>query len=175
MELATLQRQLLGLIKFNYQPSDDDDPYIRAVAQSEHLEVLREIVIWWRAYGLQRYCPLTSTLLKRRQLFDDAVRLFISKCDISPFIEKLGPTFLEEMSDYEDSLVASMAQFELALIKVKKGDPSEYLVAWQYEPYTLLNALLNDSPLDLESAAGQYQTIISHDLPQTFQVFMFEP
>lgn len=167
---ATQQRKLFGLTKGSYLVSEGDDPYICAVAQSEHLELVQEIVIWWRAYGLERYCPLTSAVLKRHELFDETVSTFTREQRISPFIEKLGTTFLEEMSGHEHSLIASVAQFELALIKVKQRDAAEYVVDWEYEPYTVLNSLINNLPLDEENTEDSYRTIVSGELPKLFLV-----
>ena len=39
MDIATLQRRLLGLIKHNELVATDDDPYLLMVEQSEHLKV----------------------------------------------------------------------------------------------------------------------------------------
>jgi hypothetical protein len=174
MELATLQRQLLGLIKFSYQVSEADDPYIRTIAQSSHLQMVREIVLWWRAYSVERYCFFTATLLKRLDCFDDAVLAFVSTHSLSPFIEKLGPAFLDAMSDHADPLVASLAQFEHALIKVKKGDLTRYVVAFDHEPYVLLNSLLTGDPFDRAGTAGRYQAIIAHDIPDLFEVLLIQ-
>jgi hypothetical protein len=170
MELAALQRQLLGLIKLSHQVSEDDDPYIRAVAESKHLEMVQEIIIWWRAYGLERYCVLTSTLLKRLDIFEDAVRFFIATRKLSPFIQKLGPSFLEAMADHDNPLVVSVAQFEHALIKVKLGEIEERTIDWPYEPNGVVKALLEGLPLVLETAAGCYRTVVSRRLPDLYYV-----
>lgn len=170
MELATLQGKLLGLIKSSYQITDDDDPYIKVVAQSEHLRMVREVVLWWRAFGVGRFCVLTSTLLKQQGMFDEAVSAFVRKRRISPFVEKLGPTFLDELSHHEDSLVASLAQFELALIKVKKGDPNDYVIDWEYDPNAVLGSILNGLPLDRERIQASYQTVVSRNVPDLFHI-----
>lgn len=170
MELATLQRQLLGLVKETYEISENDDPYIQIVARSENLRVVREIVASWRNYNLQSYCVFTSTLLIQRNKFDEAVKSFVNKRKHSPFIEQLGTEFLEELSSRENPLIASVAQFELALIKVKLGDPEEYIIDWEHEPYSVLNSIIQGLSLNEDSVRGSYRVIVSKNLPNFFRV-----
>jgi hypothetical protein len=170
MDLATLQRQLLGLIKFRYEASPADDPYIQAVAASDHLAMVREIVLWWRAYGVERYCVFTARLLKRQGLFDDAVLSFVQTRTLSPFIEKLGPAFLDHCSSHPDPLVATLARFELALIRVRRGDPAEYVIAWDRNPYPLLDSLLADGGVEADTTPGAYEATVAARLPDLFEV-----
>jgi hypothetical protein len=170
MDLATRQRQLLGLLKGTHYKSFDDEPYIKRIASSKNLKVTREIVVWWRLFALERYCILTSKLLKQRNLFEGLVQDFVSTQKISPFIEELGKAFLESFSEHEDSLIVSVAQFELALIKVKHGDPETYVIDWLSEPYSVLNNLLRDNQIGKENDKFCYQTIVSRELPNFFQV-----
>jgi hypothetical protein len=170
MTLATRQRQLLGLLKGNDDDSFESEPYIRAIAQSKNLEVTREIILWWRLSSLERYCVLTSQLLKQRKLFESLVQNWLSTHKISPFIEELGKAFLESLREHEDSLVASVAQFELALIKVKKGDSNTYVIDWFYEPYSVLNNLLRGEPVNEKKEQVFYQTLVSRKFLNLFQV-----
>lgn len=170
MDLAAHQRKLLGLIKSTYQGADDDDPYIRAVADSEHLRLVREIADWWRIFNLEQYCVLTSRLLKRKGLFEETVHAFSGKSGLSPYIERLGAGFLEEMSRHHDSLVASVARFELALIRIKRGDVGRYVVNWRHAPHIILDSLIRGSPYSEKEAEGLYQTVVSIDLPGLFQI-----
>jgi hypothetical protein len=170
MDLADQQRKLFRLIKDTYQATEDDEPYIRTVARSEQLSLVQEIVQWWRSYSLEQFCPLTSTLLKRQDRFEETVLSLIHRGRISPFIETLGTTFLAEMSTHEDAFVAAVAQFELALIKVKQGSEETFFVDWPYEPYTVLNSLLTNLPFEKEVARGSFRTVISTELPRYFEV-----
>lgn len=170
MDLTTHQRQLLSLIKSPNKVPDSDDPYIRTVAQSRHLEIMHEIIVFWKMVGLERLCILTSNILKRRNLFDQAVRTFVSTHDISPFIDRAGVQFLEEMSVHSDSLIASIAQFELAYIKIKRGDQGFHIIDWGYEPQAVLNSILLNLPLDETAICGSYQTIVSQSIPNSYQV-----
>ena len=69
--------------------------------------------------------------------------------NISPFRETQTPAFLEAMSDHPEPLVASVAQFELALRRVKQGDPGRYVISWSHgDPLPILNALAKDTPFE---------------------------
>src|SRR6266852_4308349 len=144
MDLATRQRKLLGLFKDTYEVRADDDTYIHRVAQSKHLEEARRNVLLWRIYVLERTCALTVTLLKRRNLLEETLNTFIARNNISPFRETQAPAFLESLSTHRDCLIASVAQFELALMKVRQGDPRSYAVPWSIEPHAVLNSLARD-------------------------------
>jgi hypothetical protein len=170
MDLTTLQRQLRGLITSTYQVSAGDEAYIQAVAHSEHLQVVREIIHWWQAYDVERSCVFTATLIKQRGRWDEALRAWGCQQRSAPFIEQLGPMFLEALCGHDDPLIACVAQFELALIKVKQGDEKVYMVDWAYDPYAVLTSLLTPRSLDEARARGAYRTTIARHLPQLFQV-----
>lgn len=170
MDLAAHQRKLLGLFRSTYQVRADDDAYIHRIAQSKDLEEGRRNIFLWRIYVLQRTCVLTFTLLKRRNLLEETLNAFIMRHNISPFRETQAPAFLEALSGHHDSLIASVAQFELALMKVRQGDPRSYVVPWNVEPHTILNSLARDIPLDDKVPEGVYQIVISRELPSQFQI-----
>jgi hypothetical protein len=170
MKLAALQRALLELIKGTYLLADDTPPYLRTVAGSDHLAMVRDVVHWWRAFQATRFCVLTSTLLRRQGRFDAAVTAFLRSHRISPFIEEFGRAFLEEMTGDPDGLVRSVAQFELALLKVKRGDREEHWIEWHREPTKVLDALMNDVPLDPSTVAGSYRTVVTSRIPELFYV-----
>jgi hypothetical protein len=171
MDLATHQRKLLSLFRDTYQVLAGDDAYISEVAQSKHLEEGRRNILLWRIYVLERTCPLTVTLLRRRNLLEDTLSAFMARNNISPFRETQGPAFLEKLSDHYDRLIASVAQFELALMKVREGDPGSYIVPWDVAPYAILNSLARDIPLSEDAMPeGSYQILISRDLPRQFQI-----
>lgn len=141
MDLATHQRKLLALFRSSYDVRPDDDAYIQRIARSNDLEEARGNIFLWRVWVLERTAPLTFTLLQRRNLLREAVCAFITGHNISPFRETQAPAFLRALSGHHDGLIASVAQFELALLKVKQGDPGFYVVRWDIEPHTILNSL----------------------------------
>src|SRR3954452_1536731 len=141
MDVANHQRILLGLIRSNYQVRPDDDSYFHKVSQSRDLEEARGNILLWRVYVLERACVLTFSLLKQRELLKPALDAFIAQYNISPFRETQPPDFLEALSTHDDPLVASVAQFELSLWKVRQGDSASYTVYWSIEPHSILNNL----------------------------------
>jgi hypothetical protein len=170
VNLAAHQRKLLGLLRSTYQPQADDDAYIHQVARSRDLEEARRNIFLWRIFVLERTSVLTFNLLKRRNLLEKTVNEFITQQNISPFRETQAPAFLESLSGHCDTLIASVAQFELALQKVRQGDPGLFVVPWNVEPHTVLNSLARDLPLEDPIPEGDYQVLISHDLPAHFQI-----
>ena len=171
MDLANHQRILLGLIRSNYQVRPDDDAYLHRVSQSKDLAEARGNIFLWRVYVLERACVLTFTLLKQLNLLKQELDAFIRQHNISPFRETQPPDFLEALSSHDDPLIASVAQFELSLWKVRQGDPGSYTVAWTVEPHTILNNLAKNIPIETESLpVGDYQILISRDLPSLFQI-----
>ncbi len=171
MGLAAHQRKLLGLFRSTYQVGGDDEAYIHKVAQSRDLEEGRRNIFLWRVWVLERTAVLTFNLLKRLCLAEEAVGVFMRQSNISPFRETQTPAFLEAMSGHPDSLVASVAQFELALLKVKQGDSGSYVVPWNHgEPLAILNSLARDVPFESSAGEGAYQILISGDLPSQFKV-----
>ena len=168
MDLAAQQRELLGLFKATDQIHADDD-YIQSVAESKHLQEARKNIFLWRVFVLERTCALTFRLLKRLNLLDTTISRFIQECNISPFRETQAPAFLESLSNHYNRLIASVAQFELALTKVRQGDSGSYVVPWTVEPYAVLHSLAKDISLP-ETAEGAYKILISRDLPSEFIV-----
>lgn len=161
MDLAKQQRELRALIKQGPSAASGD-PYIDAVAGSAHLDVLREMILSWRRFDIERSCRLTATLLKQRGLFDEAVEHFTATADISPFVERLAEAFLEQTSRRQDPLLAAVARLELYLTKVKSGDPGDYTVEWPTDPHVVLMQLANGKRLDNETTAVPHRMFISH-------------
>jgi hypothetical protein len=171
MHLAEHQRKLLGLFRSTYQVQADDGVYIRKVAESKDLIEGRRNILLWRIYVLERTATLTFRVLKRCKLLEEALDAFVTRCNISPFRETQSVAFLEGLNNHPDSLIASVAQFDLALLKVRQGDPRSYVVSWYVEPYTILNRLARDLPLDDSTPKGCYQSLISRDIPFQFEIF----
>ncbi len=174
MDLATQQRKLLGLFRNADTVCPDDDPYIRCIAQSKHLAEGRRNILLWRVFVLERTCPLTVNLLRRRDLLEETLNDFIARTNIYPFRETQAPAFLDEQCAHSDRMIAVVAQFELALMRVKQGDPRTYVVPWNVEPRAVLNSLARNLPLPDEIQEGAYQILISRDIPRQFQIFSLQ-
>jgi hypothetical protein len=170
MNLAAHQQILLGLIRSNYETRPEDDVYFHRVSRSKDLAEARGNVLLWRVYVLERSCPLTFELLKQRCLLKDELDGFISKQNISPFREFQAPLFLENLEGHCDHLVASVSQFELALMKVREGDTGTYVIDWTVDPHNILNALAKRLPIEERPAGARYQTRVSQDYSGIFQI-----
>ena len=170
MTLASQQRTLLGLLRATYAVRAEDDAYIHEVARSCDLKEAQRNIFLWRIYVLERTCALTFALLKEKGLLQDAVNVFIGRQNISPFRETQGPAFLEMLRDHADVLVASVAGFELALMRVKGGDPAPYTIPWSVEPHGILKSLATHTPLPEHVRAGRYDILVSRDLACHFDI-----
>lgn len=170
MDLATHQRKLLGLFRSTYQVCAEDGPYLNRVAASQDLEEGRRNIFLWRLWVLERTSALTFCLLRRRGLLEEAVNKFVSGQNISPFRETQAPAFLEAMSVHQDSLVAAVAGFELALTKIREGDDATYLIPWPVEPLNVLHALAQDRDPPHDLPTGKFELVVSRSLPGQFAV-----
>lgn len=146
--LAEQQSALLALLKKRPLPVHAQaDHYLSRVAESRELNLLREIAVWWRAFGIERNCPHTALLLKRLGRFEPTVEAFYCRHAASPFMEELAAQFLEVMSRDADPLVAAMAGFELAVLRTSQGDPREFDIDWDRNPDDVFIALRSEGPL----------------------------
>ena len=170
MELATQQRKLLGLFRSSYQVSSLDEEYIQTVARSRHLVEGRKNIALWRIWVLERTCALTVNLLRRKELFGSALEAFIANENISPFRETQAPAFLESLSNHPDNLVACVAQFELALMKVRAGDERTHTIPWNLDPCSILHCLAKDLPLHEEAIRGSYEVRVNRNLRGQFEI-----
>jgi hypothetical protein len=169
MSLADLQRALARLVRG--EPPLSADPYVAAVAASPQLAVTREVVLWWRAFGVGRTCPLTATLLKRSGAFDAFVGAFVQSVPITPYVEVLGERFLRFVSECSEPLVAAVARFEAAIVALKRSETVEVRVEWPCDPNAVLLWLAAPpGGQPLAAAAGAYVTVIGRNQPHGFTV-----
>lgn len=134
------------------------------------MQEARGNVLLWRIYVLERSCVLTVELLRQADLLEDALHTFIRQENISPFREYQPLAFLDFLGGHEDPLVVSVSQFELALMKVREGDPCRYVVDWSYDPAPMLQALAQREPLPDRADPDLHRTEISGELPYLFEI-----
>jgi len=163
-QLERQQRGLLNLIKNRGLPPDD--PYLRQVAGSRELTIVREIAVWWRAFQIEDQCYFTSRLLKRRECFDTIVTTYFNNNPTSPFIEELGRDFLNSLRDHDDCLIRAVSQFELALLQVRAGCTDCFEVHWDRHPDRVILALEEGSELPASETGCLYRMRIARDLPR---------
>jgi hypothetical protein len=170
MDLAGHQRILLGLMRSNYQPGGDDEPYFHQVARSPDLQEARGNVLLWRVYVLERTCVLTVAFLRQREMLTATLQDFIRNNNVSPFREYQPLAFLASLASHPDPLLVSVSQFELALMKVREGDPASHVVPWGSDPHQVLHCLAQGQPLAPSSNDGNYLTRIAAHLPRLFVI-----
>jgi len=163
-QLERQQRGLLDLIKKRGAPPED--VYLRQVANSRELTMVREIAVWWRAFQIEDQCRFTSRLLKRLECFEDVVINYFNNHRTSPFIEELSQDFLDSLRDHPDWLIRAVSQFELALLKVRTDSAVCFEVLWDRNPDNLILALEEHNPLPPPEIGCLYRMQIARNLPR---------
>ncbi len=138
-ELARVQKGVLALMK--RREWQTDDPYLRAVAGSTGLRMLRKIALWWTMVSLEAQCRYTTRLLKRLGEFDAAVAGFFENEAVSPFIEEMGPDFLRRIMARHEPLLCSVAEFELSILLIQLGRGAAREIVWDRHPERAIVAL----------------------------------
>ncbi len=170
MSLAQQQRALLQLINGKTIKNPEDDPYLEALVESPYLELAQEVVQWWKSYRIERFCPLTSELLKQLGCFDEETEKFDPHQINIHYIENIGMAFLLHMAENESPLISSVSQFEYALIKVKMGDDADYIIHWSQDPTPVINALVSFASVPSQGQGGNYKIHVSKSLPEMFRI-----
>ena len=161
--LAQLQDSMLRLIKA--RPINTKDSYLELVEGSGELVAIREIAIWWRTYHLERTCVHTARLMRRLGLFGQAVAEFYAGTAASPFAEEAGRQLVAAMSGHADHLVASIAQFEAALLKVRAGSAARYGIEWDRNPNDVFRALEQGAELPASEGMPCYFVEVAANIP----------
>jgi hypothetical protein len=162
-DLGQLQDNMLRLIKA--RPINTKDSYLELVEGSGELAAIREIAIWWRTYHLERTCVHTARLMRRLGLFGQAVAEFYASSAASPFAEEIGRQFVAAMSGHANPLVASMARFEAALLKVRAGDAGRYGIEWDRNPNDVFRALEQGGELPASEEMSCYYLEVAATIP----------
>jgi hypothetical protein len=167
MDLQTYQRSLRRLVT-SATLADDDPPYARSLVGSNGLAVLREVIEFWRAHGIEQFCVLSAGWLKRHGGFDAAVRRFVAAGEFSPDIAEAGRQFLQHLSDDDDALVRALARFELALHETRL-DPSQFrTMDWPCDPGPVLAEIL-DGQAAPQPEPVPHRVTVSRSLPGGYE------
>jgi hypothetical protein len=161
--LAQSRDIMLQLIKA--RPINTKDSYMDLVESSGELAAIREIAIWWRTYHLQRTCIHTARLMRRLGLFDQAVAEFYAGTAAPPIDEEIGRQFVAAMSKHADPLVASMAQLEAALLRVRGGSAARYSIEWDRNPNDVFRALEQGGELPATEGMPCYFVEVAAKIP----------
>jgi uncharacterized protein len=162
LPLAEHQRAMRDLIRGR---AGADDPYIAAASRSTGLEVTRDTIRGWLRFRLDRNCRLTAAILRERGRYGQVLEA-TAQAAASPFIEQLSADFLDAAAACGDPLVTSVASFESALLR---AESDEATIRWPCDPYVVLGALLQGTPIPA-IAAAPHCTIVSSAIPGLFRV-----
>lgn len=170
LPLKELQHKLLGLIKGSYRPDAEDDIYFKKVYESENLELIKVIILWWRQNHIERYCFFTShMLIEMNQLQTYTARYFQTN-NHSSFIEEIAVDFLLWIMQNGKGLVKLVARFEYGMIQIQKGNQYPDQFTWPCDPLMVIDGLIHgDFSLNLLDS-GEYQMRISDKFKARFEV-----
>ena len=149
------QRGLLDLVKGRGAPPDDT--YLKRVARSRELAMVRSIARWWRAYTLERQCPFTSKLLRREERFDRLVADYFDANATSPFAEEVGLDFLRRLEATEAPLTRAVARFDRALLELRMGSGDDADLRWDRHPGDLFTAIESGGALPPVEVGSVYR------------------
>jgi hypothetical protein len=141
MNLESYQNGLLHLVTRN-AVTVEDAPYLQSLVDSERLGVVREVICYWRAYGLERFSVLVAPYLQSQGCFDAVVQRFVGSGTFSASLAESGKRFLDWLVTDGDPIVASLARTELALHRTQSDRTAVVDVEWPCDPEPLLLALL---------------------------------
>jgi hypothetical protein len=162
MSLEDHQRGLLNLIKS--RGAAPTDAYLRQVAASPGLAVVRETALFWRAFQLQSQCPFTCRLLKRLGCFEALLADYFSMNSTSPYVEELSKDFLRWLLFHDNALIGAVSQFEYAALQAKADSGEVFEILWDRDPDSVLLALQNDSELPGTEESCTYRVRIDRNL-----------
>jgi hypothetical protein len=173
MQLRELQTGLYDLIKSG--TTNESDDYFEMLRHANNIHVVRKVALWWRHLHITEFCTLTTAWLKYEKKLDQAVASFFYTQKYSPYRKEVGMQFLMFISTTGSGFIKTIADFELALIKVKSGMKVSLVQRWPFEPYYLLNRLLNSTVTNSSLVKGEYCVTLSSDFyPELFHVQVLE-
>jgi len=164
IRLELYQRGLLDLLK--KRGATPDDPYLRCVAKSQALVIVREIAVWWRVFQIETQCRFTSCLLKHLRCFNEVVTSYFNSNQTSPFVEELSRDFLSSLRTHDLQLIRTVAEFEYALLEVRAGCAEHFEIVWDRHPDLLFQALDKEDELPAPEAECVYRMRIDRELPE---------
>ena len=165
--LEGYQRGLLDLVKL--RGTTPSDPYLRAVANSRGIVVVREIAVWWRAFQIASACPLVSRLLRHYGCFDATVTEYFANNRTSPFVEELTDHFLAFLDGHANPFLRSIAAFERALLWVRAGSREAYEIYFDRNPDVAFEALEQAGTIPPPETEFRYHMTVAGHLPGMFR------
>ncbi|MFN2588092.1 MAG: hypothetical protein ABR613_08245 [Actinomycetota bacterium] len=171
MSLAADQRAVAALLAGTEIPRHPDPSYVRDLQASPRLGLLRDISLWWRAFRVTRYCPLTAAALERAGVFESILEQFVRAGGVSPLIEQLGPAFLAFVLErHPRGLVHDVARLEDALLRARFGAVEEVELEWTTDPRAVLPSLVSGAPIQRDPPRVRFKIMIGPHLSHYFEV-----
>jgi len=164
--MSALEAQQRGLLALMKGRTTVDDPYLRRVASSRDLAMVRKIALWWMSYALSAQCRFTTRLLRRWGALDDVIADYFDNNATSPFVEELSIDFLTAMQARGDPLLGAVAAFECALLLARTGSNAEYEILWDRNPHCVILALEEGGEPPPSEPENRYRMRVSRALPQ---------
>ena len=171
MNLQTLQTDLLNRFKYRSKALAITDVYLRRAAFN--LRHPKNVISWWRKIQVQDDCLLTGTLLKKSGTFDYTLGQFIME-RFSIFKEEVGISFLDfiRRNQQANVLLKSVSQFEYAVLRLKTGHSDDVVIPWPYEPFGVIESLLDNTYNENVLRPGNFEIIVSESYgPELFRVY----
>lgn len=164
MDLQSYQRSLRRLV-IGGTTEPDDPPYAQRLAGSTGLAVVREVIGFWRAHALERYCVLSASWLKRQGRFEAEISRFIASGEFSPDVAEAGQQFMRQLNHDSDPLLQALARFEIALHETRT-DPHECRsVDWPCDPGPILASILDGRAPEITDEPTPHRVTVSRALP----------
>jgi len=168
MDLAAHQRALYELIHADSSAEHLSDSYLRKVAASDGLRVVRDILAHWQAFDVRRSCPLTARALGHLGQFEQVVRE-VPFATADAYLDSRSRLFLDHVAR-RGGMIGSVARFERALIDVRRGERQPRTVEWDRDPTPIINGLLEGRWLAALAKRGRYQTVIDPSLAELVRI-----
>jgi len=150
MDIKSLQTKYMDIIKDRYVESEDEDIYFKNLINSKNLKVLNEIIYYWRANGIEEFCLLTSSLLKKTDCFEEKITEYYRNNNFSNYLEEFGKSFLNFIIKDENKLNSFVAEFELAMKNVNSENRNDYFIETKYNLNEVTNYILSDGEYPCE-------------------------
>jgi hypothetical protein len=158
--------QLASYVRFN-EEAYSSDGYASFAAPTPVSVAAATLAL---EHALEQHCPLTVGALRLVGAWASDLGDYAVRSRALGLAGDSAASFLTEMGGHTHGLVASVAQFEAAMKRVRDGSPEDHVIGWSYAPNRVLAALRDGEPLDLEAAGGSYWTIVAPDLPGYYHV-----
>ena len=150
MDIKSLQLKYLDLIKDRFTVEKNEEDYFIKLSVSKNLQILKDIIHFWRVNGVNDFCPVTSALLKKLGSFDMKINSYYKNNNFSNYIEEFGRSFLLYVTKDENKLISFVAEFELTMNKVKSGCDKDFFIETRYNIYEVFDFIIHDKEMPAE-------------------------